>query len=295
MSAHRSFGDQSMFAPLRKVLICSPRQAGWSDPALASRWRELGYLHEPEPGAAAEQHDLLVAHLREWGAEVIQLTDAGGLSLDTAYTRDPSLVTEHGAICLRMGKSQRSGEPERHRAWYEAAGIPVLGEIREPGTVECGDLLWLDRKTLLAGRTYRTNAAGIDQLRALLGPKGLEVISAPVPHGEGPGVCLHFMSLVSILDERVALVDLPLMAVETVDLLRRMEFTFIEIDPAERVTMAANVLSLGNRRLLAIHENARTNDRMREHGFDVRTFPGTEICQNGGGGPTCLTQPVLRE
>jgi arginine deiminase len=51
---------------------------------------------------------------------------------------------------------------------------------------------------------------------------------------------------------------------------------------------------LGGKRLLAIEENRKTNRRLRESGFDVRTFPGSEICINGSGGPTCLTRPLLR-
>jgi arginine deiminase len=54
------------------------------------------------------------------------------------------------------------------------------------------------------------------------------------------------------------------------------------------------VLSLGNKRLLALEENQKTNHKLRQAGFDVRTFPGSELCVNGGGGPTCLTRPLLR-
>ena len=54
------------------------------------------------------------------------------------------------------------------------------------------------------------------------------------------------------------------------------------------------MLALGEKRLLAIEENHKTNDRLRRAGFDVRTFPGSELCINGGGGPTCLTRPLLR-
>jgi N-dimethylarginine dimethylaminohydrolase len=68
----------------------------------------------------------------------------------------------------------------------------------------------------------------------------------------------------------------------------------IEIDPNERDSMACNVLSLGDRKLIAIEENRRTNARLREHGFEVGTFHGSEISHNGGGGPTCLTRPILR-
>ncbi|MBZ5574253.1 MAG: hypothetical protein LAO09_20510 [Acidobacteriia bacterium] len=96
------------------------------------------------------------------------------------------------------------------------------------------------------------------------------------------------------LDENTALVDLPWLAVETVELLKVRSYQFIEIDPTERSTLACNVLALGNKRLLALDENAKTNAKLRAAGFDVRTFPGSELCINGGGGPTCLTRPLLR-
>jgi N-dimethylarginine dimethylaminohydrolase len=131
-------------------------------------------------------------------------------------------------------------------------------------------------------------------MRALLAPHEVEVISAPLPYGHGPSECLHLMSLISLLDGHTALVDLPWLAVETVELLKARGFGFIEIDDSERDTLACNVLSLGEKRLLAIEENRKTNDRLRQAGFDVRTFPGSELCINGSGGPTCLTRPLLR-
>ena len=54
------------------------------------------------------------------------------------------------------------------------------------------------------------------------------------------------------------------------------------------------VVSLGDKRLLALEENQKTNQKLRQSGFDVRTFSGSELCVNGGGGPTCLTRPLLR-
>jgi N-dimethylarginine dimethylaminohydrolase len=193
-----------------------------------------------------------------------------------------------------MGKSARSAEPASHAALYRSIGVPILGEIRPPGTAEGGDLLWLDPRTLLAGRGYRTNEDGIGQLRDLLAPSGAEVIEAPLPHGAGPGSCLHIMSLVSMLDDRTALVDLTWLSVATVELLRRRIPRLIDIEPEERRTQACNVLSLGTGRLVAIEDNRRTNDRLRQAGFEVRTIRAREIALNGGGGPTCLTRPFLR-
>jgi dimethylargininase len=131
-------------------------------------------------------------------------------------------------------------------------------------------------------------------MRDLLEPHGVEVLAAPLPYGPGPSACLHLMSLFSVLDENTVLVDLPWLAVETVELLKERGYRFIEIDSSERDTLAVNVLSLGRRRLVAIEENQKTNQRLRDAGFEVHTFPGSEICINGAGGPTCLTRPLLR-
>lgn len=280
-----------MVAPLRRVAVCAPEAAGWA--GNDEKWRELGYQHCPNLAVAQAQHAELRRALEEAGAEVIA-TDVRGLSLDAVYVHDPSLVTDYGAICLNMGKSARRDEPARHRELYKQLGIPVVGEIRPPGTAEGGDMVWLDHKTLLVGRGYRSNRAGIEQLRGLLGRWGVEVAAAPLPHGGGPGCCLHLMSLMSMLDESTVLVDLPWLAAETVQLLCERGLRFVEIEGEERETLACNVLALGGKRLLAIEENGRTNQRLREAGFEVRTFAASEIGINGGGGPTCLTRPILR-
>lgn len=102
------------------------------------------------------------------------------------------------------------------------------------------------------------------------------------------------MSLMSVLDEHQALVDLEWLSVPTVELLQHRGFELIPLVPEERSRLGVNVLALGRGRLLSIAENERTNDMLRGHGFEVWTFPGTEICHNGSGGPTCLTRPLLR-
>ena len=284
----------SMVDSLRHVLVCSPRTAGWDQPAGADRWRDLGFLHPIEFAEAGRQHEILCRELQAAGAELVELSPGADLSLDAVYAHDSSLTTDFGAILLNPGKRNRVAEANVHRETYEKLGVPIFGEIVAPGTAEAGDMVWLDSKTLLIGQGFRTNRAGIEQMRALLAPKGVEVLGAPLPYGTGPAACLHLMSLISLLDEHTAIVDLPWLAVETVQLLEARGFRFIEIDHAERDTLACNVLALGGKRLLAIEENRRTNERLRQAGFDVRTFPGSELCINGGGGPTCLTRPVMR-
>jgi N-dimethylarginine dimethylaminohydrolase len=283
-----------MVGPLQRVLVCSPRTAGWDQPDRIARWRDLGFHHAPDFAVAQSQHEVLSRELTAAGTEILELAPAPELSLDAAYTHDASLATDFGLIVMRPGKPNRVFEGQHHGKCCDHFAIPTLADIIAPATTEAGDILWLDSKTLLIGHGYRTNAAGIAQLRALLAPKGVEVLSAPLPYGPGPSACLHLMSLISLLDEQTALVDLPWLAVETVELLKSRGFQFIQIDDSERDTLACNVLALGGKRLLAIEENRKTNTRLRQAGFDVRTFPGSELCINGSGGPTCLTRPLLR-
>jgi N-dimethylarginine dimethylaminohydrolase len=293
------FNGHSMVGPLQRVLVCSPRTAGWNRPEYVARWRDLGFHHAPDFATAQSQHEALCHELATAGAEVIELAPSPELSLDAVYAHDASLTTDFGLFVMRPGKANRVFEGQHQGAFCSRFAIPTLAKIIAPGATEAGDILWLnsptpDRNTLLIGHGYRTNAAGIQQMRHVLAPKGVEVLSSPLPYGPGPSACLHLMSLISLLDEHTALVDLPWLAVETVELLRARGYNFIEIDSSERDSLACNVLSLGNKRLLALEENHKTNARLRQAGFDVRTFPGSELCINGSGGPTCLTRPLLR-
>jgi N-dimethylarginine dimethylaminohydrolase len=284
----------SMVGKLERVLVCSPRTAGWNRAERVARWKELGFLHPPDFRTAQAQHEALCAELVRAGAEIVELPPADELTLDAVYTHDASLPIDFGLILMHPGKANRVAEAKQHGLFAGLASTKMLGEVLPPGNTEAGDMVWLDAHTLLVGQGYRTNAAGIQQMRDLLAPNGVEVLSAPLPYGPGPSACLHLMSLISLLDERTALVDLPWLAVETVELLKARGYQFVEIDASERDTLACNVLALGQGRLLAIDENRKTNQRLRDAGFEVRTFSGTELCINGSGGPTCLTRPLLR-
>ena len=290
-----NFNGHSMTSELLRVMVCPPGNAGWNVPGKTAAWRDLGFRHAPDFAAAQSQHEILCWLLGEGGAEVVCLPPTESLTLDAVYAHDPSLATDYGLVLMNPGKKSRVPEAQAHADFCGQLGISMLGEIRAPGVSESGDIVWLDSQTLLVGDGYRTNKVGIEQLRSLLSSKNVEVLSAPLPYGPGPSACLHLMSLMSMLDEQTILVDLPWLAVETVELLKARGFRLIEIEYSERETLACNVLALGNKRLIALEENAKTNQRMRDAGFDVRTFPGSEICVNGAGGPTCLTRPLLRK
>ena len=286
----------SMCGRLRSALVVAPDAAGWEPDA---DWREIGYRGPLDRESALRQHREIEGALVDAGVTLRRVSreesSAARLTPDAVYCHDASFPSPRGMILMRMGKPTRRGEPELHRATFAEAGIPVVGEIGAPAVAEAGDLVWLDGKTVLAGEGYRTDAAGIRRLRELLAPDGAEVVPAPLPHGGGPGKCLHLMSLLSVLDSRTILADPARLSVPTLKFLAARGFEWIPIVPEERGTMAANVLSLGGGELLAIAANRRTNERLRDAGYRVRVYDGSEISGNGDGGPTCLTRPILRD
>ena len=154
-------------------------------------------------------------------------------------------------------------------------------------------MFWLDERTLLVGRGYRTNDDGIEQIRSLLGG-GIDVIAFDLPHFQGPDACLHLMSFISPLDHDLVVVYMPMMPVRLVALLREREIEFVEVPDDEFETQGPNVLALAPRVALALDGSPETRRRMEAAGVDVRTFTGAEISRKGDGGPTCLTRPLDR-
>ena len=281
-----AFGAQSMTGALKRVLVRPPL------PDDAAAWRDFGWRSEPDPLAAAREHEALCVLLEEAGAEVVvSLHDAG--NPDAIYVYDPVLVANDGAVRLRPGKEGRRREPDGLVTALRAAGVPVAHEVAAPATAEGGDTVWLDERTLLVGHGYRTNAAGIAALEAAF--PAVEVIRFDLPHWNGAGEVMHLMSLVSLLAADLALVYPRLAPVRLLELLAERGIRTVEVPDEEFDTLGANVLALGPRRALALEGNDETRRRMERAGVDVVTYSGDEISRKGDGGPTCLTRPILRD
>ena len=256
-------------------------------------WRDYAWRAEPDFARAAEEHDAFRAALEAAGADVVIGHSPVPGDPDAIYAYDPTLVTDRGVIVLRPGKPGRRLEPAAVERDMNAAGVPTLATLEPPATAEGGDMLWLDEHTLLAGRSYRTNDAGIEQISALIRP-GVDVVWFDLPHHLGPEACLHLMSFISLLDRDLAVVFLPMVPVRLLELLRDREIALVEVPQEELDTQGPNVLALAPRVALALEGNPETRRRMEAAGVDVRTFSGEEISLKGDGGPTCLTRPLDR-
>jgi N-dimethylarginine dimethylaminohydrolase len=289
-----TFGGQSMVAPLRRVVVKRPEEAFRSADRIEREWRALAFTGPPDLGRATEEHHALVARLEAAGAEVLTLPVSEATTLDSIYTHDAGLVTDAGAIVFQTGKPDRRGEGPALEAALASWGVPVLGRVDGEATAEGGDVLWLDRRTLVAGRGFRTNAAGVARLRALLEPLGVEVVEVHLPCANGPADLLHLQSLISLLDVDLAVVYRRLMPVPLLEMLQARGFVLLDVDDREFEGMACNVLALAPRRVLMLAGHPRVRARLEAAGCTVDEIDGEEIARKGGGGPTCLTRPLRR-
>ena len=284
-----TYGSQSMIDPLVKVLVKRPDSAFSSvDP---QKWH---YTTSPNLTQAQLEHEAFVKILKNQGVEVFYHDEYLAGLADAIYVHDPVIITEKGAIVLRMGKPLRRGEEEAIERKLHTLGIPTLFSLTEPATAEGGDTLWLDETTLAVGNGYRTNQEGIEQIRKGLEPLGIKVISVDLPYWEGEQSCLHLQSLISLVDEKVALVYLPYLSVSFVKYLKEQGYQLIEVPHEEFLSMGPNVLAIAPGVCLTIEGNAITKQRLENAGIKVFTYKGDEISLKAEGGATCLTRPLLR-
>lgn len=284
-----AYGCQDMVGRLRRVLVRRPDASfAEADPRV---WH---YKARPRLPAARREHDRFVGILRRSGAEVLEHDRPQPGRADALFVHDPALVTDGGAVLLRMGKELRRGEEESLGAALKGFGVPILGRLTGKATAEGGDLLWIDHDTLAVGQGFRTNREGLGQLETILGPLDVRLIPVPLPFFEGPEACLHLMSLISLLDEDLAVVYPRFLPIPFSEELRQRGIEWVEVPDSEFATMGSNVLALAPRDLVALRGNPVTKRRLAAAGCRVQTYRGDEISLKAEGGPTCLTRPVLR-
>lgn len=287
------FGAFNNWGPLKTVAVRSPAQAFQSDAKIDAEWKDLNFHSRPDLAKALKEFEVVEKILAGTGAHVIHLPDGPGLTLDSLYTHDALVVTPNGLVKPRMGKTQRRREAEVNGDHLEKLGYPIAGEIGGDGKLEGGDLVWLDRHTLIAGVGYRTNIEGVMQLQELAGGD-VEVLWFDMPHYKGRTDVFHLMSVLSPLDHDLAVVYLPLMPVRLVELLESRGMSFVQVPDEEFDSMGCNVLALGPRHAMMVDGNPETHRRMRNAGVTVDVISGAEICRKGEGGPTCMTRPLVR-
>jgi len=284
----------SEYLKLSSVYIKPVKEAFESDKILEIQWHALNYLSKPDFNVALKEYEKFESIFIKNDIDVYHFPSDKNVKMDSIYCRDASIATDFGVIICNMGKKGRINEPKAQLEEYQRQNMPILGVITSPGTLEGGDVAWLDEKTLAVGHTYRTNDEGIQQLKDLLEPKGVEVIVADLPHYKGQEDVFHLMSILSPVDKDLAVVYSPLMPIRFRNELLKRGYELIEVPEEEFESMGCNVLAISPRNCVVVDGNSKTKNLLEAAGCKVTTYSGKEISVKGGGGPTCLTRPLAR-
>jgi N-dimethylarginine dimethylaminohydrolase len=284
----------SEYLKLASVYIKLAKDAFVSDAELTTQWQELNYLSRPDFDESMKEYKAFEELFKALKIELKYFPQDAAVKIDSVYCRDASIATDFGMIICNMGKGGRVNEPQSQKLEYLKNNISILCEITAPGTLEGGDVAWLDEKTLAVGHTYRTNEEGIKQLKQCLEPNGIEVIIVELPHYKGKEDVFHLMSILSPVDKDLAVVYSPLMPIKFRNELLNRGFKLIEVPEEEFESMGCNVLAIAPRKCIMVNGNPKTKQLLEAAGCEVTAYKGDEISVKGGGGPTCLTRPLLR-
>ena len=219
---------------------------------------------------AREQHHAYEQALRHLDCRIESLPEEPELP-DSVFVEDTALVLDEVAVITRPGASTRRAETASIAAVLRK--YRELVRIESPGTLDGGDVLCVGR-SLYVGISSRSNAGGIEQLSALLRPRGYRVLPVAV---QG---CLHLKSAVTQVAEDALLINSRC--------IERQQFAgmrCIEVDAAE--PFGANALMLGTD-VIYPSSHPRTADVLRRHGIRVHTVEMSET-EKAEGGVTCCS------
>jgi N-dimethylarginine dimethylaminohydrolase len=273
-----------MTAPLRRALLSEPADGDFT----AAGWRAT-----PDLATLRRQHNAFAELLTDLGVDVTVAPADDGL-VDGCFAYDPVLVTGRGAVELRMVKPARVPEPARLARWLADLGVPRIGGLNDGAYADGGDMFWLDHSTLAVARGYRTNAAAHEQFAVILADEGAVVERFDLPHHRGRHDLLHLLSVVSPLADDLAIVFEPLAPVPLLEALDERGIRRLHCDPDEFERQGCNVLAVRPGVLVVADSCPETRRTLERAGCEVHVYEASEI-NLGEGGPTCLTQPVLRE
>lgn len=290
----KTFGCQSMYAPIRRMALKHPRQAFISQENLEAQWQSLFYFGCPDFENSLAEYEKFVSVLEQFDFEIYYAPEDDSTSLDSLYVHDPLVISERGAILCSMGKAARAPEPAAAEKYLAEMGVPVIGRITGGGKLEGGDVLWVGERTLAVGQGFRANAEGLRQLHVLLDDSVDEIFPVQLPYWTGPQDCLYLLSFISIVDEDLAVVYSRLMPVPFREWLMERGFNFVEVPDEEYDSLGCNVLAVAPRKCVMLAGNPITKKRLEDAGAQVWTYEGNDISFKGTGGPTCLTRPILR-
>lgn len=269
---------------LKKVLVSKPE---FLKPApineIARKWKDTTMDVE----TMLREHQEFVNAYQKAGVEVAYL-EPDAQRPNAVFARDFGGCVKEGYILGRFKLDMRYREHVDYKKRMEELGIPMIGEVKE-GLFEGGDFMFMNEHWIAVGMADRTNEAGLRELKAILEPFGYEVTGVPLKQEY-----LHLDMCFNLVDEHLAVSYQDGLPQEFRELLKKRDIEIIDV-PEEAIFLhGCNLQALGGHRVMSLKRNESVNERLAAKGMDVIEVAVTEILK-AGGGPHCMTFPLIRE
>jgi dimethylargininase len=222
-----------------------------------------------DAGLAARQHAAYVEAVHGAGWTIREVPPADDLP-DCAFVEDTVVVIGDLAVVTRLGAPERRAEVSATDEAVASLGLDIA-RIEEPGTLDGGDVLQVGH-TVYVGRSGRTNADGIRQLRRHAATRGRTVVPVRLYR------VLHLKSAVTALPDGTFVAFDP-------SLFDQAPFPTMRAVPEEA---GSHVVLMGGGTLLMAASAPRTAEMLADLGFDVITVDIGEF-EKREGCVTCLS------
>jgi N-dimethylarginine dimethylaminohydrolase len=299
----KKWGAQSEIGKLRQVLVQKPG-AEIVPPKKDLKW--YGFTRQIDLKKVVKQHESLVDILKEEGVTVEDMKAPTGARGPYSQlvglwgTRDYGFVVDGGAIVNRTSLAWDRGAEVYWAKRVMELGCPILYTVHGSGTIEGGNVVWLDPTHVCIGRSIRTNQDGIDQTSIILRSVGVEDIRVvPLPGWlekiDWPaGGFAHLDCVFGYVDSGLALVYPPGLPFDFLEYLMQIGINIIEVSPEEGRNYACNTLALEPGKILMLEGFENSRKKLEKEGVDVIPVEMTEFIK-AGGGPHCATAPLIRD
>lgn len=273
------------YGKLRKILLCKPKYFEWEpiNEVAKKNLEEAKFDYD----SAQKEHQEMADALKSAGVEVYYI-DPSEPHHYMVYTRDFGKNLDEGIFLGRFRMPVRMGEEDLYEKYLKTQGFSVTGQV-SCGSLEGGDIHFIDNNTLVVGVGARSSVEGVKSLGEFLRPKGIDVIAVDFEYKY-----LHLDLLFVVLAEKLCLVCKEGLTADFLGMLEARKYEMIEVSAKDAMELKNNVLSLGDGKILSFKENSEVNKKLKAHGLEVFD-PSLKMFASGGGAPRCLTFPLERD
>jgi len=283
---NRRWGVDSEYGRLTDVMLSSPQHLELVPcNGVSIESHRSGFACSAE--VAAEQHDRLVGALEAEGVRCHVVPPVEGLA-DLSFARDATLMSPWGLIALSPAVEHRLAEVEHIRNSVREWNVPLLGAVTE-GRVEGGDVCLLRPGLIAIGYgADRTDEPGAHSLARLFERRGWQAILTRFDRR-----FLHLDTVFTLTHRDLAVACRDALEPEFLRHVEELGIEIMDVTVAEVQKLSANLLSLGDKRVVSPADNHRVNALLERRGYKVVRVAIDQFTRCGGG-VHCLTMPLAR-